>query len=235
MHTTHDRETQRLDVLAELDILDTPRELAFDRLTGLCRKIFRVPMSTLTLIDGHRQWFKASRAAGGPRDRAWTRALQPRDRTGSAARHSGHAARPAPRRQRLRARQAAYPLLCRCPAENIRRGGRHAVCDGHPPARFRCRRHRPAHRSRRHRGRRIDAAKPVDARRPYRHLLTAGLSRRRRTADRAGLAASPARCPAPCSMSITSSRSMIAMDTRSATWCWRRSRTPRTARCAAPT
>lgn len=60
MHTTHDRETQRLDVLAELDILDTPRELAFDRLTGLCRKIFRVPMSTLTLIDGHRQWFKAS-------------------------------------------------------------------------------------------------------------------------------------------------------------------------------
>ncbi|GIQ77825.1 sensor domain-containing diguanylate cyclase [Bradyrhizobium sp. RD5-C2] len=60
MQATHERETQRLDVLAELDILDTPRELAFDRLTGLCRKIFRVPMSTLTLIDGHRQWFKAS-------------------------------------------------------------------------------------------------------------------------------------------------------------------------------
>jgi len=60
MHTTYDPEAQRLDVLAELDILDTPRELAFDRLTALCRKIFRVPMSTLTLIDGHRQWFKAS-------------------------------------------------------------------------------------------------------------------------------------------------------------------------------
>ncbi|MBR0798867.1 sensor domain-containing diguanylate cyclase [Bradyrhizobium jicamae] len=60
MHATHDPEARRLDVLAELDVLDTPRELAFDRLTALCRKIFRVPMSTLTLIDGHRQWFKAS-------------------------------------------------------------------------------------------------------------------------------------------------------------------------------
>jgi hypothetical protein len=60
MHATHDSEARRLDVLAELDILDTPRELAFDRLTTLCRKMFRVQMSTLTLIDGHRQWFKAS-------------------------------------------------------------------------------------------------------------------------------------------------------------------------------
>ncbi|WP_225710733.1 hypothetical protein [Bradyrhizobium semiaridum] len=41
---------------AQLDVLDTPRELAFDRLTSLCRKTFRVPMSTLTFIDGHRQW-----------------------------------------------------------------------------------------------------------------------------------------------------------------------------------
>ncbi|KJC60140.1 diguanylate cyclase [Bradyrhizobium sp. LTSPM299] len=60
MHEMQDSEARRLDVLARLDILDTPRELAFDRLTALCRKIFRVPMSTLTLIDGHRQWFKAS-------------------------------------------------------------------------------------------------------------------------------------------------------------------------------
>ncbi|MHC2334667.1 hypothetical protein [Bradyrhizobium sp. USDA 4454] len=38
MQTTPDRETQRLDVLAELDMLDTPHELAFDRLAGQCRK-----------------------------------------------------------------------------------------------------------------------------------------------------------------------------------------------------
>ncbi|MBR0757965.1 sensor domain-containing diguanylate cyclase [Bradyrhizobium jicamae] len=60
MQTTQDPDSRRLDVLAELDILDTPREIAFDRLTSLCRKIFRVPMSTLTFIDGHRQFFKAS-------------------------------------------------------------------------------------------------------------------------------------------------------------------------------
>lgn len=30
------------------------------RITGLCRKMFRVPMSTLSFIDGHRQWFKAA-------------------------------------------------------------------------------------------------------------------------------------------------------------------------------
>ena len=70
MQATHDPEAHRLDVLAELDILDTPRELAFDRLTALCRKIFRVPMSTLTLIDGHRQWFKA---ADGMEDRETAR------------------------------------------------------------------------------------------------------------------------------------------------------------------
>ncbi|BAM91223.1 conserved hypothetical protein [Bradyrhizobium oligotrophicum S58] len=58
--SVHDDDARRLEALAELDILDTPSEVAFDRLTGLCRKIFGVPMSTLTLIDGHRQWFKSA-------------------------------------------------------------------------------------------------------------------------------------------------------------------------------
>jgi diguanylate cyclase (GGDEF)-like protein len=52
-------EARRLDTIASLDIMDTPREPAFDRLTELCRRIFAAPMSTITLIDGHRQWFKA--------------------------------------------------------------------------------------------------------------------------------------------------------------------------------
>ncbi|CCE03948.1 sensor domain-containing diguanylate cyclase [Bradyrhizobium sp. STM 3809] len=59
MSDHHHDDARRLETLAELDILDTPREHAFDRLTGLCRKIFDVPMATLTFIDGHRQWFKA--------------------------------------------------------------------------------------------------------------------------------------------------------------------------------
>jgi diguanylate cyclase (GGDEF)-like protein len=59
MPVTAATEARRLDTLEQLDILDTPKEPAFDRLTALCKRIFGVSMSTLTLIDGHRQWFKA--------------------------------------------------------------------------------------------------------------------------------------------------------------------------------
>jgi diguanylate cyclase (GGDEF)-like protein len=55
-----DADDGRLAALAKYDILDTSRELAFDRITSLVRRIFGVPMSTITFIDGHRQWFKAS-------------------------------------------------------------------------------------------------------------------------------------------------------------------------------
>jgi diguanylate cyclase (GGDEF)-like protein len=53
------REDQRLAALDNYDILDTPNEEAFDRVTRLTRHIFDVPMSTISLIDGHRQWFKS--------------------------------------------------------------------------------------------------------------------------------------------------------------------------------
>jgi diguanylate cyclase (GGDEF)-like protein len=49
----------RLSALAKSDILDTPPEEAFDRITRLTTRIFNVPMSTVTFLDGHRQWFKA--------------------------------------------------------------------------------------------------------------------------------------------------------------------------------
>jgi diguanylate cyclase (GGDEF)-like protein len=50
---------ERLAALDRYDILDTPQEEGFDRITRLTRRIFDVPMSTITLIDGHRQWFKS--------------------------------------------------------------------------------------------------------------------------------------------------------------------------------
>jgi diguanylate cyclase (GGDEF)-like protein len=49
----------RLAALDSYDILDTPSEEAFDRITRLAQKIFGVSMSTVTLLDGHRQWFKS--------------------------------------------------------------------------------------------------------------------------------------------------------------------------------
>ncbi|WP_244548468.1 GAF domain-containing protein [Bosea vaviloviae] len=52
-------EQARLDALASYDVLDTPPEETFDRLTRLARRVFNVPMSTVTFIDGHRQWFKS--------------------------------------------------------------------------------------------------------------------------------------------------------------------------------
>lgn len=52
-------EQERLDALERYDLLDTPQEEAFDRITRLVRHVFDVPMSTVTFIDGHRQWFKS--------------------------------------------------------------------------------------------------------------------------------------------------------------------------------
>ncbi|MGX1787847.1 GAF domain-containing protein [Bosea sp. NPDC055332] len=53
------REQARLDALARYDVLDTPPDETFDRLTRLAKHIFGVSMSTITFIDGHRQWFKS--------------------------------------------------------------------------------------------------------------------------------------------------------------------------------
>lgn len=52
-------EQARLNALASYDVLDTPTEETFDRLTRLSKRIFNVSMTTVTFLDGHRQWFKA--------------------------------------------------------------------------------------------------------------------------------------------------------------------------------
>lgn len=52
-------ENLRLESLRRHDILDTPYEERFDRVTRLARKIFRAEMATIALIDGSRQWFKS--------------------------------------------------------------------------------------------------------------------------------------------------------------------------------
>lgn len=53
------KEQDRLDSLDRYDVLDTPSEEGFDRITRLTRRYFGVAMSSITFTDGHRQWFKS--------------------------------------------------------------------------------------------------------------------------------------------------------------------------------
>ena len=54
-----ENESERLETLRSLHILDTPPEERFDRLTRLARRLFGVPIAAVTLVDGQRQWFKS--------------------------------------------------------------------------------------------------------------------------------------------------------------------------------
>jgi len=59
MQASYIRESERLTALDRYDILDTPPEEAFDRITRLTRSVFDVSMATISLPDGYRQWFKS--------------------------------------------------------------------------------------------------------------------------------------------------------------------------------
>ena len=52
-------EDQRLAALYEYDVLDTPPEESFDRITRLVRITLGVPTSMVSLVDRDRQWFKS--------------------------------------------------------------------------------------------------------------------------------------------------------------------------------
>jgi len=52
-------ETERLAALKALNILDTPPEARFDRITRLASRLFGVPIALVTLVDVNRQWFKS--------------------------------------------------------------------------------------------------------------------------------------------------------------------------------
>jgi GAF domain-containing protein len=49
----------RVAFLHGLAILDTAQDENFDRITELCRDVFGVETSTISLVDEHRQWFKS--------------------------------------------------------------------------------------------------------------------------------------------------------------------------------
>ncbi|WP_327752612.1 sensor domain-containing diguanylate cyclase [Sphingobium sp. SJ10-10] len=52
-------EPARLAALDRYEVLDTPREPSFDRITDLVRSILGVPISAVSLVDADRQWFKS--------------------------------------------------------------------------------------------------------------------------------------------------------------------------------
>ncbi len=55
-----DDEARRLAAVRRYDVLDTPPDGAFDRITALAARLCRVPISTITIVDEDRIWFRSS-------------------------------------------------------------------------------------------------------------------------------------------------------------------------------
>jgi diguanylate cyclase (GGDEF)-like protein len=55
----HD-EAARVAALGRLDILDTPQEDQFDKITALVSQVLEIPHVAISMLDDHRQWFKSS-------------------------------------------------------------------------------------------------------------------------------------------------------------------------------
>jgi signal transduction histidine kinase len=54
-----DDENLRIEALKSLDILDTPFDESYDRVTRLAQWMFSVPIALVSLVDTNRQWFKS--------------------------------------------------------------------------------------------------------------------------------------------------------------------------------
>lgn len=52
-------EEDRINALKRYEILDTPPDGSFDRITALAAKMFNMPIALITLVDHDRIWFKS--------------------------------------------------------------------------------------------------------------------------------------------------------------------------------
>lgn len=69
-----EQEDLRLRKLRQYELLDTPREESFDRITRLVSAVLNVPIAAVTLVDRDRQWFKSSQGLAlteTPRDQSF--------------------------------------------------------------------------------------------------------------------------------------------------------------------
>jgi hypothetical protein len=55
----HDPESDRLDAVRRYNLLGTPPDGAFDRITALAARLFSVPMAIVTVVDEDRIWLKS--------------------------------------------------------------------------------------------------------------------------------------------------------------------------------
>ncbi len=60
----HSSEKERIAELRSYEVLDTPREAAFDEIVALTAEMCEAPISVVNLIDTERQWFKAETGLG---------------------------------------------------------------------------------------------------------------------------------------------------------------------------
>jgi len=58
-HEAANIEAARLRTLQDYQVLDTPPEATFDRITALAARVFNVPIAFVSLVDDERQWFKS--------------------------------------------------------------------------------------------------------------------------------------------------------------------------------
>jgi len=64
-HLIPPNEQQRLEALWRYDVLDTPPDGAFDRITRLASTILETPISIVSLVDHDRIWFKSTAGLEG--------------------------------------------------------------------------------------------------------------------------------------------------------------------------
>ncbi|WP_404398526.1 PAS domain S-box protein [Idiomarina loihiensis] len=63
---TPSNEYERLKALRETDLLDSPPEERFDRLTRIIKNALNLPIALISLVDEHHQWLKSKQGLSAP-------------------------------------------------------------------------------------------------------------------------------------------------------------------------